>query len=420
MTDPVTPTAQPRERVLFVDDEPRVLDGLRRMLRSMRDVWDMQFVGSGKEALDIVVNEGVTVLITDMQMPDMSGDKLLEAVCKVSPATVRIVLSGQSDAEHLYRSMNKAHQYLTKPCSSEVLSRVIEQACTLRNLVSDDALRRTVSSMKTVPSPPEIYRRLLVELEDPDCSLQTVGNIIAEDIGMTASVLRFINSAWFALNRPIENTAEAVLMLGIDAIKTLVLSSHVFNELEAADHSKLIHEIGEHSVQVAQFSKRIAGAEDADAACASHAFTAGMMHEVGLMVLAVNEPKVVSDAFRLAFAEKITMLEAERRLFKATHAQIGAYLLGLWGLPNPIIEAVAFLGNPRASVQSTFSPLCAVHVAESHVHASSRVRVRAPELDTVYLSRIGLRSRLPVWQELATRSPTGKLLGVQGGLRLDG
>lgn len=397
-----TPTDVKRERVLFVDDEPRVLDGLRRMLRPMRDVWEMEFVGSGREALDIVRGSGITVLITDMQMPDMNGDALLEAVTKESPSTVRIVLSGQSDAEHLYRSMSKAHQYLTKPCSSEMLSHVIDRACALRNLLADESLRLAVSRMKTVPSPPQVYRDLLRELERQECSLQLVGKIIAGDIGLTSSVLRFVNSAWFSLNRPIKDTAEAVLMLGIEAVKTLVLSSHVFAELEAASRSNLIRDISDHSVQVAQFAKRIASLEHADPTCASHAFTAGMMHEVGLMVMSVNEPDAIDAAFRLALIEKIPMLEAERRLFKATHAQVGAYLLGLWGLPNPIVEAVAFLGEPRASLQNSFAPLCAVHVAESLVHASTRLRVRAPELDTVFLQRLGLRQRLDAWSELIT------------------
>lgn len=397
-----------RERVLFVDDEPRVLDGLRRMLRPMRDVWDMEFVGSGREALDAVRATGVTVLITDMQMPDMDGEALLEAVAQESPDTVRIVLTGHSDAEYLYRSANKAHQFLTKPCRSETLSRVIEQACALRNLLADEALRRTVSRMQTVPSPPQVYRDLMHEVERSECSLQRVGTIIAGDIGLTSSVLRFVNSAWLALNRPIKDMTEAVLILGIEAIKTLVLSSHVFGELDAASRSHLVLDIGEHSLQVAQFSKRIAAAEQADPTLASQAFTAGMMHEVGLMVLAANEPDAVDAAFRMALVDKIPMLEAERRLLKATHAQIGAYLLGLWGLPSPIVEAVAFVGEPRASLQTTFSPLCAVHVAESLVHAAVRLRVRAPELDTLYLQQLHLRHRLEPWSELRvapTREP---------------
>ncbi len=395
-----SPPAGKREQVLFVDDEPRVLDGLRRMLRPMRAVWDMKFAGCGREALDIVRADGATVLITDIQMPDMDGVALLEAVSEESPATVRIVLSGHTDTEHLQRSMNMAHQYLTKPCSSEELSRVIERACALRNLLTNDSLRRTVSRLRTVPSPPQIYRNLLRELERQECSLPHVGAIIAGDIGMMSRVLRFVNSAYFGLNRPIKDTAEAVLLLGTEAIKTLILSAHVFGELESASRSRLVGDISEHSLQVAQLSKRITFAEQADAISASHAFAAGMMHEVGLMVLAVNEPDAVDAAFRLALIEKITMLEAEQRLLNANHAQIGAYLLGLWGMPNPIVEAVAFLGEPRASLQNAFSPLCAVHVAESLVHSSVRLRVHAPELDTVFLQRLGLRHRLDAWTEL--------------------
>jgi HD-like signal output (HDOD) protein len=397
---PPTGTTGPRERVLFVDDEPRVLDGLRRMLRPMRDLWEMEFVSSAREALEVVRNGGVTVLITDMQMPDMDGEALLDAVTVESPGTVRIVLTGHSDAEYLYRSANKAHQYLTKPCQSATLTSVIEQACALRNLLADEGLRRAVSRMKIVPSPPQVYRDLLRELENDECSLQKVGDMISADVGLSSSVLRIVNSAWLALNRSIKDMSEAVLILGIEAIKTLVLSSHVFDQLDSASRSRLVVDISAHSLQVAQFSKRIASAEHSDPTLASQAFTAGMMHEVGLMVLAVNEPDAVDAAFRLSLIEKIPLLEAERRLLKATHSQIGAYLLGLWGLPSPIIEAVAFLGEPRASLQGAFSPLCAVHVADSLVHANARLRVRAPELDTAFLQRLHLRHRLEAWDEL--------------------
>lgn len=398
------PPGGKRERVLFVDDELRVLDGLRRMLRPMRDLWDMEFVGSGREALEVVRTSGVTVLITDMQMPDMDGGALLDAVTLQSPETVRIVLTGHSDAEYLYRSANKAHQWLTKPCQSSTLTGVIEQACALRNLLADEGLRRAVSRMKIVPSPPQVYRDLLRELENSECSLEKIGEMISADVGLTSSVLRIVNSAWLGMNRTIKDMPEAVLILGIEAIKTLLLSSHVFDELDTASRSRLVVDISAHSLQVAHFSKRIASAEHADPTLASQAFTAGMMHEVGLMVLAVNEPDAVDAAFRMSLIDKIPMLEAERRLLKATHAQIGAYLLGLWGLPSPIVEAVAFVGEPRASLQVAFSPLCAVHVAESLVHSGSRLRVRAPELDPVYLQRLHLRHRLDAWAELQSAS----------------
>lgn len=398
--DPAGSAGQVRERVLFVDDEPRVLDGLRRMLRPMRKIWDMEFVGCGREAADMVRETGVTVLITDMQMPDMDGEALLDAVALSSPSTVRIVLSGHSSAEHLYRTMNKAHQYLTKPCQAETLLRVIEQACALRNTLTDDSLRETVSRMDAVPSPPSVYNELMAELERNECSMHKVGEIISTDVGITSRVLRLVNSAWFGFNRPITDMSEALLMLGIEPTKALVLSTHVLTELADGETHDLVVGIGEHSIRVAQLSRQIATLEQADPTCRSQAFTAGMMHEVGLMVLAANEPGAVEAAIAKASTDRIPLHEAERQLLNATHAQIGAYLLGRWGLPNPIVEAVAFLDRPSTSLQDEFSPLCATHVAEALIHGEEGAHVPASGLDEAYLERLGLLGRCDAWREV--------------------
>jgi HD-like signal output (HDOD) protein len=325
---------------------------------------------------------------------------------------VRIVLSGHSDVEQIHRSIRNAHQYLSKPCSSDVLRRVITRACALRDVLDDQGLRRTLSRMTTLPSPPAVYRDLLQELEVPDASLVRIAGVISGDIAMTTRVLRLVNSAWFALNRTIIDAHDAVLMLGTETIKTLVLSAHVFAELARESDTKLLAEIGEHSLQVAQLARRIAFAEQVDVTVAGHAFTAGMMHEVGLMVLAVNDIDGIEECLRLVADERLTMADAERRVWNATHAQVGAYLLGLWGMPTAILEAVAFCGAPTADGcvglgRGGFTPLTAIHVADALVHERLDLRVPSQPVDRSYLSRIGLRSRLDVWGGLLAGGPSG-------------
>ncbi|MEO7650489.1 MAG: response regulator, partial [Bryobacteraceae bacterium] len=104
------------KQLLFVDDEPKVLEGLKRSLRPMREDWNMSFVTSGAEALQTLEQAPFDVIVSDMRMPVMDGAQLLNEVRQRFPQVVRIVLSGQSDKELIYQSIAATHQYLDKPC----------------------------------------------------------------------------------------------------------------------------------------------------------------------------------------------------------------------------------------------------------------------------------------------------------------
>src|SRR5262245_37814840 len=99
------------KKILFVDDEPNVLQGLERMLRSMRHEWEMQFAMSGPAALERLAEQTFDVIVSDMRMPGMTGAQLLTEVSQRHPHIVRIILSGQADQEDILRSVGPTHQY---------------------------------------------------------------------------------------------------------------------------------------------------------------------------------------------------------------------------------------------------------------------------------------------------------------------
>ena len=115
-------------RVLFVDDEPHILSGLQRMLRPLRHEWAMTFVGGGPAALDALEREVFDVIVTDMRMPGLSGAQLLAEVHRRRPRVACIVLSGQSDQEHLLQLADTPHEYLAKPCDADVLKETVCRA----------------------------------------------------------------------------------------------------------------------------------------------------------------------------------------------------------------------------------------------------------------------------------------------------
>src|SRR5208337_2001432 len=223
-------------RVLFVDDEPRILEGLRRMLRPQRHEWEMAFAPGGEAALALMEASPFDVIVSDMRMAGMDGATLLCRVRELYPQMVRIVLSGHTELSTALRVVPVAHQFLAKPCDAEMLRVAIERACHLKALLHDDSIRRTVGALCELPSLPRTYHALTLALADPDTSIQRIAGIVELDVGISTKVLQLVNSAFFGIARSITNIQNAVSYLGISTLKSLVLSVEVFRVFTPKRH----------------------------------------------------------------------------------------------------------------------------------------------------------------------------------------
>ena len=207
-----------KQRVLFVDDEPNLLSGLRRSLRSQRSKWDMYFAESGEAALQLIRENPVDVVVSDMWMPIMNGAQLLNEIARLQPHTIRFVLSGHSDEKSILSLVGTAHRYLAKPCSPDALKSVLERAFMLYDLLQDESLKSLITSIDSLPSYPAIYQELTRKLADPDTSMRELGRLVGEDPPMTAKMLQMVNSSFFGIGRRISNPEEAASLLGMDTL----------------------------------------------------------------------------------------------------------------------------------------------------------------------------------------------------------
>jgi len=388
------------KRILFVDDEPMVLSGLQRSLRLMRSEWEMVFAAGGNEALAAMDLQPFDIIVTDMRMPGMDGAELLEEVQKRSPLTLRMVLSGQSDRETILRSVNPAHQFISKPCEGEELKSRLIRAFALKDLLQNPGLRGLVTKLDNLPSLPHAYLQLTQELRRPEPDLHRIDELIGADMAMTAKILKLVNSAFFCLPCEISGASHAVKLLGLDTLRTLVLTAHVFEQFQSslltADD---VQQISDHSLAVSNSARKIARFEHLDQPTQEGAFTAGLLHDAGKLILA----STLADRYRevLEYREKadIGLHAAEHELLGCSHAQVAAYLFGVWGLPGTIVEAVAWHHEPAGSLSMKFSPLAAVHVASAYhdERNSSRLRDRTP-IDAAYLAGIGCAERAQKWR----------------------
>jgi len=221
-----------KRNILFVDDDSNVIQGLRRMLRPMREKWDMYFATNGQEALEIMAREKIDAIVSDMRMPGMDGPELLHRVMREYPDAVRFALSGYSDQELVNRSIAPTHQYITKPCDEQMLVQSLEQAIAARELVPNKTVLDRLTRIEHLPVLPNIYNRISAELAKGDPSPKDIGDIVSLDVGLSANILKLVNSAYFGLARHISTPQQATIVLGVNVIRSLVLSLHVFQSFQ--------------------------------------------------------------------------------------------------------------------------------------------------------------------------------------------
>lgn len=390
--------------IIFVDDEPKLLQGLQRMLHNCRDAWSMHFVASGKEALKLMEQRSFDVIVSDMRMPEMDGAELLRNVQQRYPDTARIVLSGQSEEELVMKVIGPAHQYLSKPCTSEHLKKTVEKTVFLRTFMKSEKLATFVNSLSSLPSMPPSQELLAKELEEEIPSISRISSIIAKDPAMSAKVLQLVNSEFFGLATRIATINEAVHYLGLDTLRSLLVGIDVFSEIP--DEEELViapTSIWTHSLITAIYAKQIALSEQLKAEQADEAFTAGMLHDLGLLVFSLNFPEELKELKSRLSREQREIDLLEEEIFETSHAAVGAYLAGLWGLPDSIVEAILLHHQPGKSRSSGFSSTTAVHVADHFAQRSGLNPLPGStytNLDYDYLDQQGLKDHVDNWRVL--------------------
>ncbi|HEX5163094.1 MAG TPA: response regulator, partial [Steroidobacteraceae bacterium] len=374
----------------------------KRMLRPKRNEWQMTFVGSAQAALESLRAEPCEVVVTDMRMPGMSGAELLEVVQREYPDTIRLILSGQAETESVMKALGVSHQFLSKPCDADILQGTIARAFTLRDLAGNAAIKTLVARINKLPTLPATYQRLVACLKSPDADMDDVAKIISMDPAMSARLLKVVNSAYFGLAKPVVDVARAGALLGLDRIMSLVLGQGIFSGGDAPQvRGFSLEALWSHSIATASAAHRIAIDEGLDKELISAAFLAGMLHDIGKLVLAMGMPEEYARVLEMARGRPGSEREIETLELQAAHTDVGAYLVGLWGLPNTIAEAIAFHEDP-AQCTTEFGLPGIVHVADRIAHHPEIADPRAPELhlNFDYLEKNGRDGKWNSWREL--------------------
>lgn len=389
------------KRVLFVDDEPRILEGLQRMLRSQRREWEMVFAEGADAALRAFEASPFDVVVTDMRMPGMDGATLLAQVRERFPETVRIILSGHTDQEAAVRATRVAHQFLTKPTDASVVKETINRACDLRIRIDSPTLRAIIGRVDSLPVVPAVHRELRRALDQSEVSVDALADLAESDLAITTKLLQLVNSSFFGTPREVASVRTAIQLLGIKMIKSLVVEADTFRVQEdlGAEAVSWIEDVRSHSVATARLAVRLMegqGQPNPDGA-----WLAGMLHDVGKLILMHQMGREYQQVVVESGRRNVPLHVVEAEVLGATHAEVGAYLLSLWHLPVSVVEAVAFHHTPSVAEGDQIDLLTAVHVANALVRGRAEHGSGNAPLDPEYLRRVGAVDRLDRWRAAA-------------------
>lgn len=360
-----------RKRVLFVDDEAAILDGLKAVLRPQRREWDMVFALGGPAGLSEVQGSAFDVVVTDMRMPVIDGAGLLTRVKELQPRAVRLVLSGQTDQQTALKTVFTAHQFLAKPCDTEKLRSVVKRCCDLNELLAGDELRSLAGDVSVLPAAPTTYLAISKALADPNCAIGDVARIVECEPALCAKVLQVANSAFFGLPRAVSSVSQAATYLGTLALRDLALAMETMASLQERKSS--LPAASHKAFQVNALAVGLLGRRwfGSDRRKADEAFVAGMLRDMGHLVLESSDPAV--------------------RPAADYHAALSAYLLGLWGIPHPVIEAVAFHERPEQIEHEGLEVVDVVNLADAVVGGLAPSPFQTPpDLDLTRLAKLGV------------------------------
>jgi HD-like signal output (HDOD) protein/ActR/RegA family two-component response regulator len=387
-----------KTRVLFVDDEPLVLQGLQRMLRPMRSEWEMAFVENGPAALQRMAEVPFQVVVSDMRMPGMNGAQLLSIVQDRYPQTVRLILSGHADKDLIMKCVGAAHQFLSKPCEPETLRAAIARGSESDTLLRNPRMKELIGRMDCLPSVPAILNELTEALSREASTVEDIANVINKDLGMTAKLLKLVNSAFFGLQRQVSSTGDAVSYLGIATIKALVLAVSAFSPFEARKNSPVnATSLWGHSLEVGSAARQIAESAGLRGRETSEVFIAGVLHDVGKLALAANLPAEYEAVLNSSRTRAIPIYQAEEAAFGANHATLGGYLLNLWGLPDAVVHGICFHHQPRLVREDRRLTVMAVHAADALCKRPAEPQIDL--LDHEFIGSMGFTEQVGQWKQ---------------------
>lgn len=345
--------------ILFVDDEKAILKSLQRLFMDYN--FKLYFAQDGLEALKIMYENDIEMVVSDMRMPKMNGHKLLKEIQMLYPHTIRIILSESSDEKEIYKAVldGSAKIYLLKPWEPPHLLDVISHLFEFKDMLASKNILDFIHKIDQLPAVTDIYNRLCV-LVEKEASTAEIAAVIEEDPTISAKILQLINSAYY--NKKIGSVKQAVIYFGLNVVKNMVLSTSIFSYV-AANSTPYFNNLFSQQAILTNKLLEITYKIVSNKKLPENYMTAGLLHDIGLIIMQQHISDKYINVFKECSPER-AFYEAESEMFTVTHQEVGGYLLEWWGIPYPIVECCLYHHNPLASSTINRKLVCAAHLAD--------------------------------------------------------
>ncbi len=348
-----------RPELLIVDDDDLVLRAIGRLLRPFRHAWDVHLARNGADALTMLERITPHVVVSDLDMPVLDGPTLLSRLKEEHPQVVRIGITGDHSLSSTQRIFSSAHQLITKPFDAKYFLATLERAFALSTTLQSEALRRLVARNNELPTPPGDFMRLSELLVREDADIDDVARLVQESPALVARLMQLTSSAFFGRVRPAANVAEAVMAIGLGPMRALVLQHGIVQIFKTSVRGYSMEAAQRRGLVAATLARQLV----TDSTLADVAYIAAIVHEVGQLVLAARSPKVLEHCIKQAMAQNLSFAETQHKVLGVTDADVGAFLLGLWGLPQVVVEAVGLQHRPAEIDEGVVGVRTAVYLA---------------------------------------------------------
>ena len=328
-------------KVLVVDDDPLILKALHRTFCVRWPDWEIIAVTSGEMAVGWLTRSPFDLVLTDMQMPGMDGSLVLKMARELQPNAVRVVLSGHAPLLRIMEAQGDYHRFLTKPIDPNELMTILGGFCLESSDIGTQKARALVAGLDGIPCLPRNLVRLRGLLETPNPSLAEIHREVSQDIGMAAKILKLVNSAYLSFGRSITDLNQAVKYLGAEVIHELVMGQNVLaSAVDVTPEGLDLEGLWSHSRSVGREASALILKETGSEAAAAEAYSIGLLHDVGMVVLATQPSSGYRAILERVVTKGANLPSLEREKYGTDHIQIGAQLMSLWGLPESFISVI--------------------------------------------------------------------------------
>ncbi len=387
-----------KKRILIVDEDKKTLNDAESLLQDKLEEWDITFAVSGPDALVMLDENTFDVIVTDLCMNQMSGMQLLTLVQKAYPMTIRLMLDDRSELDETIKSIKLAHQSIAKPIDASFV-KTLQTALNIQSIINNKTVSEIVGDIEKLPSLPNIYQEISMAMQRPNVSSDKIASIIEKDLALTTKILQLVNSSFFGLGQKITSVSKAVGLIGLSMLKILTLLTESLASFNMGQIPKAfsIERLQNDAILYGKVASKVFQKVDRDRI--EDAFMAGFLHGIGYLIMIEHLNEGFAQALHRHKEEQRSLIDCENEICSTNHAEIGAYLLGLWGLPLPIIEAVAYYYAPQNLEHTGFDLVDAVHIA-SQLSQEARHEISEEDLDMDYYEELGVAEHIPEWRQL--------------------